>query len=149
MADIENNEIQSEFDSPIEEEIHNTAQTNEQVVNPLIEGIENQGPLTLEEKRELISKQLENDSRIAKELQNKDHRIDINLKLIYAGGILFVLIGWVTCVLVFMFRQLSPTDEKVYHVSDAVFISLLTSATANILALPAIILKYLFPKRHS
>ncbi|OAV68357.1 hypothetical protein Barb6XT_01027 [Bacteroidales bacterium Barb6XT] len=41
----------------------------------------------------------------------------------------------------------SPTMlcPNAHKVSDTVFIALLTSATANILFLPAIVLKYLFP----
>lgn len=50
-------------------------------------------------------------------------------------------------VIYFSLKQLNPCDLCVRKVSDTVFVALLTSATANILALPAIILNYLFPKK--
>lgn len=48
---------------------------------------------------------------------------------------------------IFSVKQLNPCDKCVYKISDPVFITLLTTATTNILALPTIILRYLFPRK--
>lgn len=91
---------------------------------------------------------LKSDEERDKELlSNKDKNADIKLKKIYGWGILLILIGWEVFVIAFSWKQLNPCDKCVHKVSDTVFIALLTTATANILALPAIILKYLFPKK--
>lgn len=80
-------------------------------------------------------------------LSNKDKSADISLKKLYGWGILLILVGWELFVITFSMKQLNPCDKCVHKVSDTVFVALLTTATANILALPAIILKYLFPKK--
>lgn len=91
---------------------------------------------------------LKSDEERAKRLlSNKDKSADISLKKLYGCGILLILVGWEIFVIVFSMKQLNPCDKCVHKVSDSVFIALLTTATANILALPAIILKYLFPKK--
>lgn len=95
----------------------------------------------------LAAQILASNEKVADDLEKKNKKADINLKWIYGVGILLVLIGWVLFVVLFSWRQLEPCIFKVHHVSDTVFVALLTSATANILALPAIILKYLFPHR--
>ncbi|MBO5267558.1 MAG: hypothetical protein J6B13_02210 [Muribaculaceae bacterium] len=105
----------------------------------------NQSPERIEEQ---ASRALEISAQIAKELENKDRSADIHLKKLYGWGILFVLSGWIIFVIYFSIQQLNPCSCEVRPMSDAVIIALWTSATANILALPAIILKYLFPKRH-
>lgn len=91
---------------------------------------------------------LKSDEEKAKaHLSNKDKSADISLKKVYGWGILGILIVWELFVIFFSWKQLNPCDKCVHKVSDSVFIALLTTATANILALPAIILKYLFPKK--
>ncbi len=95
----------------------------------------------------LAARILASNEEIADDLANKDKKVDINLKIIYGIGILLVLAGWVVFVIFFSWKQLDPCKCRVQHVSDTVFVALLTSATANILALPAIILKYLFPRK--
>lgn len=97
---------------------------------------------------EQASRALEISAQMAKELENKDRSADIHLKKLYGWGILIVLAVWIVFVICFSWQQLNPCACEVRPMSDAVIIALWTSATANILALPAIILKYLFPKRH-
>lgn len=126
----ENNATQSPAESFVREAEHSHH-------SPSIEGTEEQG-----------SRVLEISARMAKELENKDRRADIYLKKLYGWGILIVLILWETFVIWCTYKQFNPNDNEVRPMSDAVIIALLTSATANILALPAIILNYLFPKRH-
>lgn len=97
---------------------------------------------------EQASRTLEISAQMAKELENKDRSADIHLKKLYGWGILLVLAGWIGFVIYFSIQQLNPCGCEVRSMSDAVIIALWTSATANILALPAIILKYLFPNRN-
>ncbi len=97
---------------------------------------------------EQASRALEISAQMAKELENKDRSADIHLKKLYGWGILIVLAGWIGFVIYFSIQQLNPCGCEVRPMSDAVIIALWTSATANILALPAIILKYLFPNRN-
>lgn len=97
---------------------------------------------------EQASRTLEISAQMAKELENKDRSADIHLKKLYGWGILIVLAGWIGFVIYFSIQQLNPCGCEVRPLSDAVIIALWTSATANILALPAIILKYLFPNRN-
>ncbi|WP_279102412.1 hypothetical protein [Bacteroides acidifaciens] len=93
------------------------------------------------------AKILEDNEKIAQDLSNRDKSADIFLKQVYGWGILVILAGWEIFVIIFSIIQLNPCDKCVYKVSDTVFVALLTTATANILALPAIILSYLFPKK--
>lgn len=120
--------------------------------------INNPAGCFVEELKEIISynditastdaaKELESNEQIAKRLSNKDKNTDICLKWVYGCGILGILIVWELFVIFFSWKQLNPCDKCVHKVSDTVFVALLTTATANILALPAIILKYLFPKK--
>lgn len=132
MADTQNNNPAAE--SPAESFVSEAENTN---VNPSPERIEEQA-----------SRALEISAQMAKELENKDRSADIHLKKLYGWGILIVLAGWICFVVYFSIQQLDPCTCKVRPMSDAVINALWTSATANILALPAIILKYLFPKRH-
>lgn len=86
---------------------------------------------------------LKKDSKIAKFIEWYDKLGDIKLKKIYGIWILIILSSWILFVIVYSFFQIFANN----HISDAVFITLLTTATANILGLPIIILNYLFPKR--
>ena len=93
------------------------------------------------------AKILKSDEEKAKShLSNKDKSADISLKKLYGCGILFILVVWEVFVIIFSMKQLNPCDKCVYKVSDTVFVALLSSM-GNILALPAIILNYLFPKK--
>lgn len=96
---------------------------------------------------EMAARTLAANEKTAKDLSNKDKRADINPKWLYGIVILLILIGWEVFVIIFSFKQLNPNSLKIRPMSDAVLIALWTSATANIVALPAIILNYLFPKR--
>ncbi|MDE6069870.1 MAG: hypothetical protein K2F92_03185 [Alistipes sp.] len=96
---------------------------------------------------EMAARTLAANEKTAKDLSFKDKRADINLKWLYGIVILLILIGWEVFVIIFSFKQLNPNSLKIRPMSDAVLIALWTSATANIVALPAIILNYLFPKR--
>lgn len=132
MADMQNSNQSTE--SPAESFVLEAEKTN---ISTSPERIEEQA-----------SRALEISAQMAKELENKDRSADIHLKKLYGWGILFVLAGWIGFVVYFSVQQLNPCCCEVRPMSDAVIIALWTSATANILALPAIILKYLFPKRH-
>lgn len=89
-------------------------------------------------------KALSCDEKIMQRLFEKDKGTDIFLKKVYGWVIIGVLLLWECFVIIFSFLQISHCTIKI---SDAVFIALLTSATANIIALPTIILKYLFPNQ--
>ncbi len=132
MADTQNSNPSTE--SPAESFVAEAENTD---VSSSQERIEEQG-----------SRALEISAQMAKELENKDRSADIHLKKLYGWGILIVLAVWIGFVIYFSWQQLNPCVCEVRPMSDAVIIALWTSATANILALPAIILKYLFPKRH-
>lgn len=93
------------------------------------------------------AKLLESNEEISRQLSNKDKNTDICLKWVYGVSIILVLAAWETFVIYYSIKQLNPCDKCVHKISDTVFIALLTTATANILALPAIILNYLFPKK--
>ena len=81
------------------------------------------------------------DARIAKVIELYDKFNDIKLKKMYGVWILVILCVWIGFVITFSFCQLCV--EK--PISDAVFITLITTSTANIIGLPLIILNYLFP----
>ena len=132
MADTQNSNPSTE--SPAESFVAEAENTD---VSSSQERIEEQG-----------SRALEISAQMAKELENKDRSADIHLKKLYGWGILIVLAVWIGFVICFSWQQLNPCACEVRPMSDAVIIALWTSATANIPALPAIILKYLFPKRH-
>ena len=93
------------------------------------------------------AKILKDNEKIAQDLSNRDKSTDICLKWVYGVSIILILVAWEIFVVMFSMKQLNPCDKCVHKVSDTVFVALLTTATANILALPAIILKYLFPKK--
>lgn len=134
MADTQNSNLTIE--SPAESFVAEAKNTN---LNT------NQSSERLEEQ---ASRALEISAQMAKELENKDRSADIHLKKLYGWGILIVLGAWIVFVIYFSIQQLNPCGCEVRPMSDAVIIALWTSATANILALPAIILKYLFPNRN-
>lgn len=83
------------------------------------------------------------DARIAKAIELYDKFNDIKLKKLYGVWILVILCFWILFVVVFCFFQLYVVSP----ISDAVFITLITTSIANIIGLPLIILKYLFPDR--
>ena len=78
------------------------------------------------------------------ELDIKDKEVDIDLKGRYGNTILNILIGWLVFVGLILLSQLGPVSCKL---SDEVLITLITTSTANIIALPVIILRYLCPKK--
>lgn len=88
---------------------------------------------------EILSK----DAKVFERLKDLDYKGDIDLKKMYGIAIIAVLGLWELFVIIFTFMQICPERR----LSDAVLITLLTTATANILVLPTIVLKYLFPKR--
>lgn len=87
----------------------------------------------------------EEELKRSRELDNDDKQGDISLKRLYGVAILLVLTIWVAFVITFMIMQVVTNDIE--RVSDTTLVTLLTSATANILILPTIVLKYLFPNR--
>ena len=93
------------------------------------------------------AKFLSKNEQVAIQLENKNKNTDIYLKIAYGIGIIIILIIWESFVIFFSVKQLNPCDKCVYKISDPVFITLLTTATTNILALPTIILRYLFPRK--
>ena len=76
-------------------------------------------------------------------LLKKDKEIDIELKRHYGMSILHTLNIWVALVAFLLLLNLLP----IKGFSDSVLITLLTTTTANILALPMIVIKYLFPNK--
>lgn len=86
---------------------------------------------------------LDKDSQIAKDLKVKDILTDINLKKVYGYCILGILSFW---LLIVAFICITYIFQEKPNMSDAVLITLLTTTTANILILPTIVVKYLFPK---
>lgn len=109
--------------------------------------------LQIEERRpprpnhQISAEILESSAEVARKLDNQDKSVDITLKILYGAGICIMLIIWICFVICFSNKQLEPSTDKIRHVSDPVFITLLTTATANIIALPTIILKYLFHRK--
>ena len=77
-------------------------------------------------------------------LDNKDKDQDIKLKKIYGISILCGLGIWVLFVITYMFMHFYCPLNRL---SDNVIITLLTTTTANILVLPTIVIRYLFPKK--
>ncbi|MDR0581831.1 MAG: hypothetical protein LBG31_02590 [Prevotellaceae bacterium] len=90
-----------------------------------------------------LSSSIQREQRFQQELEDKD--ADISLKKTYGWTIIAVLGLWEIFVIVIIAIHLGSEAAKL---SDTVLVTLLTSATANILALPTIVLNYLFPKRH-
>lgn len=90
------------------------------------------------ESAEILSK----DAQIDKWVDVCDRLGDIKLKRWYGVWILVLLSLWILYMMIFSFFQLYVASP----ISDAVFITLITTTTANIIGLPIIILKYLFPK---
>lgn len=91
------------------------------------------------------AKMLSINDEISKDLENKDKSTDICLKRIYGYSILLILFIWEVFVITFSYKQLNPCSFQIRYASDEVIIVLLTTASANILFLPGIVLKYLFP----
>ena len=86
---------------------------------------------------------LSEDAKHMRELINRDKETDIELKKTYGTSILGILIAWLSFVGLIILGQVGP----VYHkLSDEILITLITTSTANIILLPTIILKYLFPQ---
>lgn len=104
-------------------------------------------PTTGEQEGGPSASMLSSNEEIARSLAKRNKNADIWLKWIYGIAILCVLAFWEFFVIFLMWKQSNAKDFWVHHFSDAVLIALLTSATANILALPAIILRYLFPNK--
>jgi Fe2+ transport system protein B len=90
-----------------------------------------------------LSSSFQREQRFQQEMEDKE--ADISLKKTYGWAIIAVLGLWELFVIVIIAIHLG---SKAVKLSDTVLITLLTSATANILALPTIVLNYLFPKRH-
>lgn len=78
------------------------------------------------------------------ELKKEDLIADIRLKKMYGKCVLGVLAGW--CLLV-AFICITYMFQNYPNLSDNVLITLFTTTTANIIALPTIVLKYLFSKK--
>lgn len=98
----------------------------------------------IREKEDSIIQNMNNEEKRMEELDIKDKEVDIDLKERYGNTILNILIGWLVFVGLILLSQLGPVS---YKLSDEVLITLITTSTANIIALPVIILKYLFPKK--
>lgn len=127
--------------------IENKKDSLSEFMSDFSEGETDDSPISEEEKREIGASSLEESEKLAAILKNRDKDADIWLKKLYGYGILIVLGLWELFVMKVICVQLNPGDLEVKPYSDPVLIALLTSATANILALPMIILNYLFPKK--
>lgn len=91
------------------------------------------------ESAEILSK----DAKIEKTIEVYDRYSDIKLKKIYGIWILVILCAWIVFVITFCFFQMYVERP----ISDSVFITLITTSTANIIGLPLLILRCLFPTR--
>lgn len=98
----------------------------------------------IKEKEDSIIQNMNKEEKRMEELDIKDKEVDIDLKERYGNTILNILIGWLVFVGLILLSQLGPVS---YKLSNEVLITLITTSTANIIALPVIILKYLFPKK--
>lgn len=91
---------------------------------------------------EFESESLRIDDEQWRRLKFAEKATDIDLKRMYGNNILNILIYWMVFVGFILFIHLGPLNNPF---SNEVIIVLLTTTTANIIALPIIILKYLFP----
>lgn len=98
----------------------------------------------IKEKEDSIIQDMNKEEKRMEELDIKNKEVNIDLKERYGNTILNILIGWLVFVGLILLSQLGPVS---YKLSDEVLITLITTSTANIIALPVIILKYLFPKK--
>lgn len=89
------------------------------------------------------SELLDKDSETADALNKIERITDLKLKRTYGYLIVGILCCWIVFVGTFTFFQLY-VDRPV---SETVLVTLLTTTTANIIALPIIILKYLFQSK--
>lgn len=91
---------------------------------------------------EFESESLRIDDEQWRRLKFAEKATDIDLKRMYGNSILNILTYWMVFVGFILFIHLGPLNNPF---SNEVIIVLLTTTTANIIALPIIILKYLFP----
>lgn len=96
------------------------------------------------EASEMLDKDYQTSIKLAELLQIKDKLADISLKKIYGYFILGILGLW---VIVVAFICITYIFQDKPNMSDGVLITLLTTTTANILVLPTIVVKYLFPNK--
>lgn len=78
-------------------------------------------------------------------LENTNKITDIELKEKYGKTILNILVGWVIFVGFLLIMHCGPIYIPL---SETILITLLTTTTANVIALPTIILNYLFPNNN-
>ena len=96
------------------------------------------------EASEMLDKDYQTSIKLAELLQIKDRLADISLKKIYGYFILGILGLW---VIVVAFICITYIFQDKPNMSDGVLITLLTTTTANILVLPTVVVKYLFPNK--
>lgn len=96
------------------------------------------------EASEMLDKDYQTSIKLAELLQIKDKLADISLKKIYGYFILGILALW---VIVVAFICITYIFQDKPNMSDGVLITLLTTTTANILVLPTVVVKYLFPNK--
>ena len=77
-------------------------------------------------------------------LQNIDFEQDITLRRYSAYGIYIVMLLWLIFLMVII--SIEGCTSTPFELSDKVLIALIVSLTGNILLLPTIVLKYLFPR---
>lgn len=111
-------------------------------ISQVVPEIENGAMPELSGSYKMLSKDSEIFSVIKSLVSIKDRLSDIDLKRIYGWTILGVLVLWVIFVI---FVCITYMFQKSPNLSDNVLITLLTTTTVNILILPTIVLKYLFP----
>lgn len=96
------------------------------------------------EASEMLDKDYQISLKLAELLQIEDKLADISLKNIYGYCILGILGFWVIMV---AFICITYIFQNKPNMSDGVLITLLTTTTANILVLPTVVVKYLFPNK--
>lgn len=99
-------------------------------------------PISENEEHNILSKDFEVAKEIEHLLEIKNKIADIKLKQIYGYCILVILSFWILAVVFICVTYLFQDNP---NISDSVLITLLTTTTANIIVLPTIVLKYLFP----
>lgn len=127
-----------------EEAATNEVQIDDSIVREFIAPLQREERTAPPPNPQASARILATNEEVANQLKNQDKQVDISLKRTYCIMILFIPLVGIFFVICFANKQLEPDTQKIHHVSDSVFITLLTTATANIVALPTIILKYLF-----
>ena len=112
-------------------------------LDEFVNGILRHPNVNMDEEQQESAEILLKDAHIEKAVKVYGKVNDIELKKKYGIWIIVILCLWILFVITFCFFQLYVE----HPISDSVFITLITTSTANIIGLPIIILNSLFPKK--